>query len=167
MPERQQLDYDSQSLATHLKQSTGKGVEALFPSPSSSLPAPSPTQTRPTPSKTHHRKRKPQSPGNVQERDGGATPHSPDRARKQTSTHAHVAQELRKGFLNRHHLSSCTFRFKARELDELDRATAKVNQTASQKVSKNDLVRLALNWLLQDYQTNHDRSMLAGVLADV
>ena len=103
----------------------------------------------------------------MQERDGGATPHSPDRARKQTSTHAHVAQELRKGFLNRHHLSSCTFRFKARELDELDRATAKVNQTASQKVSKNDLVRLALNWLLQDYQTNHDRSMLAGVLADV
>ncbi len=78
-----------------------------------------------------------------------------------------VVGELRREFLNRRHLSSFTFRFKVKELEDLDRATAEINQTASQKVSKNDLVRLALNWLLQDYQTNHDRSMLAGVLADL
>ena len=78
-----------------------------------------------------------------------------------------MAGELRSEFLNRRHLSSFTFRFKVKELEDLDRVTTEINKSVGQKVSKNDLVRLALNWLLQDYQTNHDRSMLAGVLADV
>ena len=65
------------------------------------------------------------------------------------------------------HLSSFTFRFQAEELEALDRVTDEINRNRGQKTSKNDVIRLALNWLLQDLEENKDNSTLARVLASL
>ena len=88
-------------------------------------------------------------------------------ARTDVSVHAPTAEELKRGFLDRRHLSSFTFRFKATELDGLDRVTGEVNKGTRQKVSKNDVVRLGLNWLLKDYEKNKEQSMLESVVRSV
>ena len=87
-----------------------------------------------------------------------------------THTHEHVNQhasaerELRERILIRRRLSSFTFRFQAEELEALDQVTDEVNKNNLQKTSKNDVIRLALNWLLRDYEENRDQSTLAKVL---
>lgn len=83
------------------------------------------------------------------------------------STPARTLAELRRAIASKKHLSSFTFRFKAEELEMLDRITEEVNEGIEQKVSKNDVVRLGLRWLLKDYEQNKQTSVLARVLASV
>jgi len=66
---------------------------------------------------------------------------------------------------NRQHLASSTFRFQAEELEELERVFAELNALKPKKSSKNDLVRLAVDWLLEDYKRTGENSMLAQVFA--
>jgi hypothetical protein len=151
MAKRQKLNYNSEELTHHLKQSTGQGVDALF----SPLP--------PTPSPTS-----PEEPGqderneNIQTRTRART-----HAREQASKHPSIEQALRKRISMKKHLSSFTFRFQAGELEALDRVTEEINRNRGQKTSKNDVIRLALIWLLQDHEENKDDSMLARVLASL
>ena len=74
--------------------------------------------------------------------------------------------ELRRRVSAKRHLSSFTFRFRANELEELDLVVDELNQDDDLKVSKNDAVRTALNWLLADYKLHKDDSVLARVLTD-
>jgi hypothetical protein len=66
---------------------------------------------------------------------------------------------------SRHHLSSYTFRFRFEELEALAKLDTKIEKSHPQKMSKNDLVRLGVNWLLEDYEQNGEQSMLACILA--
>ena len=74
--------------------------------------------------------------------------------------------ELRRRVSAKRHLSSFTFRFRANELEELDLVVDELNQDDDLRVSKNDAVRTALNWLLADYKLHKDDSVLARVLTD-
>lgn len=162
MPKRHKLDYDSEELAHNLKQSIGhgQGVDAFF-SP------PSPTKETGSDRKTKEK----QVGANVQARKRART-HAPMHAetdipkgaRKHASVHARTEEELRKATSIKKHLSSFTFRFRLEELEKLDELTAKINQDAEQKISKNDIVRLALNWLIKDHEENKGKSMLVRVL---
>jgi len=71
---------------------------------------------------------------------------------------------LRRRLQAKQRLASQTFRFQTEELEELDRIFEQVKQTTSATISKNDLVRLGLNWLLAEYQERGEESLLASVL---
>jgi len=148
MDKRQKLDYNTDELALHLKQSTGQGVDALFspPSPARPIAAVEPQREEETDhnTQTHQRAR--------------------THARQQPGKRTSVEQELRERVLTKRHLSSFTFRFQLEELEALDRITDEINQNGRHKTSKNDVIRLALNWLLQDYEVKKEDSMLARVL---
>jgi hypothetical protein len=88
-------------------------------------------------------------------------------AQEQTSEQVPVEQKLREKILTKRHLSSFTFRFQPEELEALDQVTDELNEHRPQKTSKNDVVRLAVNWLLKDYEENQDGSLLAKVLKRV
>ncbi len=93
-----------------------------------------------------------------------ATRSTPTNARTDTRVHACSHDNLKKVLLNKKHLTSFTFRFKAEELDTLDQVIEAVNHQSDRKISKNDLVRLGVSWLLQDYNQNQEKSMLAKVI---
>jgi hypothetical protein len=63
----------------------------------------------------------------------------------------------------RKHLSSYTFRFRAEELDEIDQIATELEQEDPGRFSKNDLARLALLWLCEDYRKNGEASILEQV----
>jgi hypothetical protein len=88
-------------------------------------------------------------------------------ARADANGYVRIEEDLRKGLLDKRRLSSFTFRFRSKELEDLDGVAAELNREVAQKVSKNDIVRLGLNWLLQDYQQNKRNSVLASVLTRV
>lgn len=80
-------------------------------------------------------------------------------------TRASIYTRVRKAVGNRSRLAGFTFRYQREELDRLDDLATKVNRNQSVKVSKNDLVRIALNWLLEDHEDNKRASVLSKVLA--
>jgi hypothetical protein len=116
------------------------------------------TQASPSPSPaapTAPRKPAPQR-ARVHARTGASTD-----ARK----NAGLVDRLYRRLDNRQHLASSTFRFQSEELGELERVFVELNALRPRKSSKNDLVRLAVNWLLEDYKQNGEHSMLAQVFA--
>lgn len=66
---------------------------------------------------------------------------------------------------DRQRLASSTFRFQPEELEQLDLAVEKVGRGRARRLSKNDVVRLGLRWLLRDYEANRERSLLARLAA--
>ena len=52
------------------------------------------------------------------------------------------------------------------EITELDKKVDELNQDDEHRISKNDAVRTALNWLLADYKLRKEESILARVLTD-
>jgi hypothetical protein len=74
-----------------------------------------------------------------------------------------ITDRLRQKLRTKQHLSSYTFRFRPEELEQLDRLVAELNLTRSTKLSKNDLVRLALGWLLTDYEEYGPASLVVEV----
>ena len=74
-----------------------------------------------------------------------------------------VTDRLRQKLRTKQHLSSYTFRFRPEELEQLDQLVAELNLTRSTKLSKNDLVRLALGWLLTDYEEYGPESLVVEV----
>ena len=87
--------------------------------------------------------------------------------RTDAQVHARTIEHLKRAILNKKHLSSFTFRFKVEELEALDQVTEAVNEKIEQQISKNDVIRLSLKWLLEDYEQNKQASVLARVLASV
>ena len=78
----------------------------------------------------------------------------------QTTT---LAGRLRQKLRARQHLSSYTFRFRPEELEQLDQIVAELNQSRTSKLSKNDLARLAVSWLLADYAERGQSSLVVEV----
>lgn len=66
---------------------------------------------------------------------------------------------------NNRYLTANTFRFRPEELEELNKLFDKLDKSHPKKVTKNDLMRVALNWLLEDYKNNEGESLLAKILA--
>jgi hypothetical protein len=97
------------------------------------------------------------------------------RARTRVTTHAAapdtpvdtntpLIEMLYQNLQEKQHLASSTFRFRPEELRDLDAVFEQVKRQHGRKVSKNDLPRLALIWLLEDYERNKDSSVLVQVL---
>jgi hypothetical protein len=99
----------------------------------------------------------------------GVRKHAPMHARMHTPTdalvHAELEEELYRRLQSKQRLASSTFRFRPEELEELDEVFKKLEQKNPRKVSKNDLVRLGLNWLLADYRAHGEESLLERTLA--
>jgi hypothetical protein len=74
-----------------------------------------------------------------------------------------VVDRLRQKLQTKQHLSSYTFRFRAEELEQLDRLVGELNQVRTAKLSKNDLMRLALGWLLTDHEEYGQESLVVEV----
>ena len=74
-----------------------------------------------------------------------------------------VVERLRQKLQARQHLTSYTFRFRAEELEQLDGLVAELNRDRAVKLSKNDLIRVALGWLLVDYDEYGSESLVAEV----
>lgn len=166
MTKRQKLEFNSEELTQNLKTSVGQGMNAFFSPPS---PAPSKTPSdQSKPARPKEKAKRMQTSKRARMR-----PHTKKRTQTSAPTHidaqahARTLDELKRAILSKKHLSSFTFRFKAEELESLDRIAEEVNEGLEQKVSKNDVVRLSLRWLLKDYELNKQTSVLARVLASV
>jgi len=166
MTKRQKLEFNSDALTQNLKTSAGQGMNAFFSAPS---PPPSKSSAEPSKSKAPKEKaKKVQTSKRVRtrQRTQRRKPASTS-TRTDVQVHARTLEALKRAILSKKHLSSFTFRFKAEELETLDRITEELNDGLEQKVSKNDVVRLSLRWLLHDYEQNKQASVLARVLASV
>jgi hypothetical protein len=86
-------------------------------------------------------------------------------ARIEASTQSDLTESLYRKLQQKHHLSSYTFRYRLEELEALRKLDEKLEKNHPNKMSKNDLVRIGVNWLLEDYEQNGDTSMLARILA--
>lgn len=76
-----------------------------------------------------------------------------------------LVETLYRNLEKKQHLSSYTFRFRFEELDVLRKLDEKLSKSHPRKMSKNDLVRLGVNWLLEDYERNGEKSVLTCILA--
>jgi hypothetical protein len=83
----------------------------------------------------------------------------------QAATDASTIEALYRQLQAKQRLASQTFRFQPDELAALERVAAAVKGNAARSLSKNDLVRLGLNWLIDDYDQHGQDSVLAKVCA--
>jgi hypothetical protein len=91
--------------------------------------------------------------------------HARTHARLDARSERDLAKSLHRKLQQKHHLASYTFRFRSEELEDLTKLDTKLEKSHPDKLSKNDLVRLGVNWLLEDYEQHGDTSMLARILA--
>jgi len=195
MVNRTKISYDGEELTHHLKQSTGRGVDAFFPEQSPAPPQPAAQTIEPpqqavdtdTHARTGARMSKQAETSDEVSPDASMDAEVPAQMRAHTrarmapptdvpdgKTRDSAADEaegdriaaIRKMIRVKRHLSTFTFRFRANELEELDLVVDELNQDDEQKVIKNDAVRTALNWLLADYKARKQESILARVLTD-
>jgi hypothetical protein len=75
-----------------------------------------------------------------------------------------LIDDLYRDLQQKQRLASSTFRFQPSELEELDAVTTELARAGITKLSKNDVVRLAVNWLLSDYRHQGNKSILTRVL---
>jgi len=91
--------------------------------------------------------------------------HARTHARIDASLEVDHTESLYRKLQQKHHLSSYTFRYRLEELEALKKLDEKLEKSHPNKLSKNDLVRVGVNWLLEDYEQNGESSMLARILA--
>lgn len=94
-----------------------------------------------------------------------ANAHARTHTRMDVSTKSDLAESLHRKLQQKHHLSSYTFRYRLEELEALRKLDEKFEKSHPNKMSKNDLVRIGVNWLLEDYEQNGEKSILARILA--
>lgn len=85
------------------------------------------------------------------------------RTRAPKSAGGPMVDRLRHRLRTKQHLSSYTFRFRPEELEQLDQLVAELNQGRATKLSKNDLARIAVSWLLADYEERGQASLIVEV----
>ena len=76
-------------------------------------------------------------------------------------------ESIFRGLSDKQRLASSTFRFQPEELERLDLVFEEINRSKPRRISKNDVVRLGLRWLLADYESNRTGSMLAKLMERV
>jgi hypothetical protein len=93
-------------------------------------------------------------------------PAAPTRARThapiQTSPDSEDA--IFRALAEKQRLASSTFRFQPEELEQLDEVFDELNRARPRRVSKNDIVRLGLLWVLRDYEANGGNSLVGRLL---
>ena len=148
MSKRQKLNYDSETLTQNLKHSTGQGMNALF-----SPPVPQPvTQTEEPPNEPmiprHH--------DTVVSRY-----HDTTTPQQRTA----VVEIIRKA-VKRVGKEAATYRFTQEEKKALVDLvyTYKIRGV---RTSENEITRIAIHFLLEDYHENGEASMLAEVLKEL
>lgn len=90
------------------------------------------------------------------------TPRTPARI-KETTTGGITIEDLYRRLMQKKHLSSYTLRFRAEELDDLDAVAKEIEEKADGTISKNDIARAALIWLLEDYHQRGKQSVLEQI----
>lgn len=65
----------------------------------------------------------------------------------------------------RKHLSNGSFRYREQELEDMDAIFKELQEKKPGRISKNDIARMALVTLCQDYKENGEESVLAQVFA--
>jgi hypothetical protein len=103
------------------------------------------------------------SPASPTETDERSTREANTRTRARTPD----VDQLFRGLDDKQRLASSTFRFQPEELEQLDELFEEANRARPRKVSKNDLVRLGLRWLLSDYEANPTGSLVGQLLRRV
>lgn len=96
-------------------------------------------------------------------------PKKQSRTSARTHTPAHAPggitiEDLYRKIMQKKHLSSYTLRFRAEELDDLDAVAKEIEAKANGQISKNDVARAALIWLLDDYHEHGEQSVLAQLV---
>lgn len=100
--------------------------------------------------------------------------HIPIPVEKQARTHArmkeskHTRKDVNMDWLydriqQRKHLSNGSFRYRPDELDTMDAIYRELEDKKPGRISKNDLARMALILLCQDYQDNGEQSTLSQI----
>lgn len=84
-------------------------------------------------------------------------------ARTHTQKEAIPVEALYEQIVNRKHLSSSTFRFQPEELQALEEVFTKLDRQKPGRLSRNDIARLGLIWLFEDFKQHGDESVLAEV----
>jgi len=119
-------------------------------------------ESEPSPTPKPQEDRKPEAAKTAR---ADANMHARTHARIDALSEHDVVASLHRKLQQKHHLASYTLRFRAEELEELTKLDTKLEKTHPDKMSKNDLVRIGVNWLLEDYEQNGETSMLARILA--
>ncbi len=136
-----------------------QGDDPSIPSPEPDAPPESAPAPTPPPTAKIRRSRQARAASTAD----GASTRARTRASADTGRAIRIDQ-LRQKLLTKQHLTSYTFRFRPEELERLDRLVAQLNRSRTTKLSKNDLVRLALSWLLTDYEEEGTDSVLVEVV---
>lgn len=85
-------------------------------------------------------------------------------AEEQSTATDTVIDALYEQISQRKHLSNYSFRYQSGELDALDAIYQQLDKKKPGRISKNDVGRMALIVLCQDYKDNGDQSFIAQVL---
>ncbi|MSQ24465.1 MAG: hypothetical protein EXR58_07985 [Chloroflexi bacterium] len=95
-----------------------------------------------------------------------APQHAPSATRSimHARTHPTSADDLLRALSAKQRLASSTFRFQPDELERLDVIVDELSHAHPRRISKNDLVRLGLLWLLADYEADPDQSLVGRLL---
>jgi len=74
-----------------------------------------------------------------------------------------LVEALYEQLVNRKRLSSLTFRYQSGELQALEEVFTQLDKKKPRRLSRNDIARLGLIWLIEDYQQHGEESVLAQV----
>ena len=183
MARRSALLFDQEGLTGSLKASTGKGVDALFPPQEPVPPSPPPERpSHPTPPQAAPNEQAPErAPGPKPETRGDSPPpstamtsadrapaavtprhHDPTPPRPREGVSRVAVRRIRKA-VRQVGKEAATHRFTAQEKARLLDIVYTYARRGCRS-SENELVRIGVNWLLDDYQENGERSVLHIVL---
>jgi hypothetical protein len=93
-----------------------------------------------------------------------ASTDAPKRAGRSALTEPDIIKTLYRKWQSKQHLTQSTFRYRAEDLERLDQLYKDDLSKKYPRLSKNDLPRLALDLLLEDYEEHGEESVLAQVL---
>lgn len=169
MANRQKLDYNSEELTQNLKRSAGQGVDAFFPErsptsgPKSQSWAKSEAQQPPNNGDRQSVDRPGKQPTESADRQIVKIPgnHEPMTPRHRENANPSMVETVRKA-VKQVGKEAATHRF---TIDE-KRAIADIVYTYGRqgyRTSENEIARIAINWLVQDYQRNGPESVLEQV----
>ncbi len=96
----------------------------------------------------------------VQESNIPSTPTTPA-----TNPPAHAVRKLREALLEDHPVNN-TFRYSQESLDALRDVVYELEVRRDLKTSRNDIMRLGLAWIVDDYRANGANSLLVAVLKE-
>ena len=186
MAKRSALSFDRDQLTQHLKASTGQGIGALF-----SPPPKSPRDDKLPQQDSQNRPRQPKPPvSQAEKRPAGGVAQSPAKSSSSSTktdtvtqrSHATAIPRNREAMAPRHRglvppgmvrrirgavknlgKEAATHRFTQEEKDKIADIVYTYHRQGY-KTSENEIARIGINWLIDEYQENGGQSILHRVL---